>query len=334
MKTSKSGIAACLFVLLLSANAVEGRSLHSSSSSEDSASEAGTVLSFIASLPARRRSLLDRPASTCGEAAIPKDVEVEEIDTWIFSMAASLSLPRSACTAMGLQITAGAKSFTVFCLGNSGQLSAFSAGIIAGATVSSGTTSVLNAFDITFDGGSKVILEDNLKTRTAPGLPDAVGDCLLAFEVGTVIDNFKKRHLLRDPTAGEKTLIVEPFAIAILDAFAAATGIARDRWTAAGATIAFNVDGERFVLFTVLVRASPAESKAFIDDFQNITMSIGDAEFGSAPATVSENVFPDLGADLSVNLYLPVPGSITNDIGEAGGSLDRPTGTPIPTNNP
>lgn len=341
MTTSKSGTAACLiFVLLLSATAVEGRALHSSSSSEDSASEAGTVLSFTATLPARRRSLLDRPAFTCGEAAFPKDVEVEEIDTWMFSMAASLNLPRSACTAMGLQITAGAKSFTVLCLGNSGQLSAFSAGTVAGATVSSGTTSVLNAFDIDFDGGSKVILEDNLKTRTAPGLPDAVSECLVAFEGGALIDLNAKRHLLRDPTAGEKT-IIEPIVSFLLDLFAAQTGIARDRWTAAGATIAFNASGERVVLFTVLLRATPAERKEFIEDYENIIASVSQADgvggfaaFGSTFATVSENDFPGLGANLSDNLFSPVPASVTNAIEEAGGSLDGPTGTPVPTTTP
>jgi hypothetical protein len=274
MKTSKSGTAACPFVLLLSATAVEGRTLHSSSFFEDSASEAGTILSFTATLPARRRSLLDRPASTCGEAAFPKDAEVEEIDTWMFSMAASLNLPRNACTAMGLQITAGAKSFTVFCLGNSGQLSAFSAGIVAGATVSSGTTSVLNAYDIDFDGGSKVIREDNLKTRTAHGLPDAVSECLLAFEGGFNLDD-KRRHLLRVPTAGEKAP-VESAVSATLDAFVAKTKIPRDLWTASGATIAFEYDGTRVVLFTIFVPVTVAQRHAFIDDFQSITTYLTD----------------------------------------------------------
>jgi hypothetical protein len=238
---------------------------------------------------------------------------------------------------MGLQITAGAKSFTVFCLGNSGQLSTFSAGTVAGATVSSGTTSVLNAYDIDFDGGSKVILEDNLKTRTAPGLPDAVGECLIAFEVGVDIDA-ARRHLLRVPTAGEKQYI-EVFVSQILDAVAAFTGIARDHWTAAGATVAFDSDGDRIILFTIFIRVTPAESKAFVEDFQSLTMYImdeagGRIAFGSAPTTVSDNIFPGLGADLSVNLYLPVPGSVTNAIEEAGGNLPQFTGTPLPTQAP
>jgi hypothetical protein len=306
--------AGCVLLGLVLLTAVltgaESRAILESSSS--SASEAGTVLGFTASLPARRRSLLDRPASTCGEAAFPKDVEVEEVDTWLFSLAEFLSLPRSACTAMGLQITAGAKSFTVFCLGNSGQLAAFTAGTVAGATVSAGSTTMLSNVDIVFDSGSKVTLEANLKTQVAPGLPTAVLQCdLLAVQIAADVGPLlARRHLLG---VGAPYVVPDAEDLAkitvgldgVLDILAAASGIAREQWTAVNALI-FTPPGNDKLIATVFVKATPAEGASLIANWVTISGTAGleAFSFGTSLVSVPEGDFPSLSVSLNINLQL------------------------------
>lgn len=318
-------------VLLSTATGAESRAMleSSSSSADGSASEAGTVLSFTASLPARRRSLLDRPASTCGEAAFPKDAEVEEVDTWLFSMAESLGLPRSACTAMGLQITAGAKSFTVFCLGNSGQLAAFTAGTVAGATVSAGSTTMLLNVDIAFDSGSKATLELNLKTQVAPGLPAAVLKCEF-LAVGAIAESpaDDRRKLLAAsifelPTSEELPGIAEVYNRA-LDILSDASGISREKWTAMNALI-FTPDMDQAVV-TVFVKATPAEGASLTTNWGTISKTSGleAFKFGANIISVPEGDFPSLSVSLNVNLQREVSKAVQQLITEGDAEAPLP----------
>jgi hypothetical protein len=234
---------------------------------------------------------------------------------------------------MGLQITKGAKSFTVFCLGNSGQLSVFSAGVVAGATVSTGTITVLHSFDITFDSGSKVILEANLKTRTAPGLPDAVLECdvLLGVEGAAAVPK-ARRYLLSNPTAAELA-IVTAIIDGVLDDLAAASGIPRDRWTAQNAQVGADEDGNTFVTFIIFVRATPSQGASLVENWQVIVEATFDPSsfiFGSRPTNIPENEFPDVTADLSVNLQVLISASLQQLIDEGEADVPDFTGTPHP----
>eukprot|EP00873_Tetraselmis_striata_P028171 jgi/Tetstr1/448435/TSEL_035704.t1 len=155
MSRINMGVVGCLLVVLLMAATVvpsyATSSTSSMASSSESSSAAETILTFIASDTevTSRRHLLDRPASTCGAAARPKDKE----------------------------ITNGFKFFTVFVLGNSGQLADITAGAICGLTVSSVETDVAGAYHpVPWDGGNKGDLEANLQTLPDKG-PNAVVPC-------------------------------------------------------------------------------------------------------------------------------------------------------------
>eukprot|EP00873_Tetraselmis_striata_P003088 jgi/Tetstr1/423352/TSEL_014047.t3 len=171
-----------LVVLLMAATVLPSYATSSTSSmasSSESSSAAETILTFIASdtVVASRRHLLDRPASTCGAAARPKDKEVAQIDGFLSCLTAGLGVPRADATAEGLQITNGFKFFTVFVLGNSGQLADLTAGAICGLTVGSLETNVAGAYHpVPWDGGNKGDLEANLQTLPDEG-PNAVVPC-------------------------------------------------------------------------------------------------------------------------------------------------------------
>eukprot|EP00873_Tetraselmis_striata_P028145 jgi/Tetstr1/448409/TSEL_035679.t1 len=178
------GVVGCLFVVLLMVATVVpscATSSTSSMASSESSSAAETIITFIASdnVAASRRHLLDRPLSTCGAAARPKDKEVAQIDSFLSCLTAGLGVPRADATAEGLQIINGFKFFTVFVLGNSSQLAVLTVGAICGLTVSSLETNVAGAYHpVPWDGGNKGNLEANLQTMPDQG-PNAVMPCPL-----------------------------------------------------------------------------------------------------------------------------------------------------------
>jgi hypothetical protein len=240
---------------------------------------------------------------------------------------------------MGLQITAGAKSFTVFCLGNSGQLSAFSGGIVAGAVVSTGTTTMLHSFDITFDSGSKVTLEANLKTRAAPGLPDAVLECnvLLAVEGAVVIPN-GRRHLLADPTNAELTIIA-PVIDTVLNSLSSESGIPRNKWTATNAQVGADGNGDLVATFVNFVEAPPAsgtgvdDSSDLINNWTTISDNVSNALgnnviFGATLTNVPIEEFPDLTISLNASLEQGISESLQMQIDSDGADVPEFTGTP------
>jgi hypothetical protein len=221
---------------------------------------------------------------------------------------------------MGLQITAGAKSFTVFCLGNSGQLAAFTAGTVAGATVSAGSTTTLSNVDITFDSGSKLSLEANLKTQVAPGLPTAVLQCdHLAVQVATAVNPLLARrhllfpsHLYLVPDAEELAKIAVGLDGA-LDILAAASGTAREQWTAVNARV-FTLPGQDKLIVTIFVKATPAEGTNLITNWATISATAGLEAFifGTSVVSVPEGDFPSLSVSLNINLQLDATETVEN----------------------
>lgn len=327
MMSSRTGQAAILLALLATSTVLECRAASpsvvssdgssSEASSDGSSSAAETILTFTATISARRhRALLQRPTTTCGSPALLKDGELNNVNDFLMCLATTMDVPRTSVTAYGAQVTEGTGTlFTVLVLGNTDQLGAYSAGVICGATTSAGTTNVAGAFHpVNFDGGNKNKLNDNLLSFPPAGAPNVIRSCVVpvAADVNqltpvtttpgattTAAATTTRRHLLADPTADDITLW-EPVVDEVLDILAANSGVAREFWTSSGLSI--DNGGLSGSYFIFCYTDNP---NAIIANWDTITDLGTGIEFGE-PQVVPESQAPLLGNSLAFNLNSPV----------------------------
>lgn len=324
-------------LLLESSLVLDARTLRASSSASESSSESSssepknTVLTFTATLRlplAATRKLLDRPETTCGVAARPKDREVGNINNWLFEVADAFDVPRADVTAQGLAVINGnTLMFTVYVLHPDGRLSAVSAQTLAGVDISDGALVPLKALsEVSFDGGNKRDLESNLFTDPPSDGLTAIPECdaVVSIQANIPVPGPARRHLSAAPTTDELNLLT-PVIDDILDAFAQEAELPRSQVTAQGLDI--ENGGATFVIFAI---GKTGEIEALEVEFElnMIDLAVDGLELG-APVRVTKSQAPVFDASetsqLSTNLATPVNPNV------AAALEDVPAATVVPT---